>query len=129
MVLSAYLLHLELDGCLYFLHLGDQLVRVGDQRGEFAGLVEPRTKKTRDLLDECLGGQKSVILLGCQQKMKRLINYLSFSRENRDLTSTTFCLTTSFINICTFVDSSTYNSTGKKEETAVNGNVCQPFIL
>lgn len=61
---STYLLHLELDGGLDLLHLGVEVLIVGQKGGELASLVEPRAEDTRDLLDQGLRSQESVILLG-----------------------------------------------------------------
>jgi len=58
------LLQLEFDGSLQLLDLGHHVVTVGDHGGEFTGLVQTRTQDTRDLLDERVGSQESVVLLG-----------------------------------------------------------------
>lgn len=50
----AYLLHLEFDGRFDLIHLGVQVLVVGEQGGELAGLVQTRTEDTRDLLDQRL---------------------------------------------------------------------------
>lgn len=47
----AHLLHLELDGGLDLVHLGNEVL-VGEQGGELASLVQPRAQDTRDLLDK-----------------------------------------------------------------------------
>lgn len=60
----AYLLHLEFDGGFDLVHLGIHVLIVGEQGGEFASLVQPRTQDTRDLLDQRLGSQEGVVLLG-----------------------------------------------------------------
>lgn len=49
-----YLLHLEFDGGLDLIHLGHQVLVVGEQGGELASLVQPRAQDTRDLLDQRL---------------------------------------------------------------------------
>jgi hypothetical protein len=58
------LLELELDGSLQLVHLFLQVVSVGDWGGELAGLVETRTQKTRNLLDEGFRSKESIVLLG-----------------------------------------------------------------
>jgi len=58
------LLELKLDGGFQFLDLSDHVVSVSDHRREFTGLVQPGTQDTRDLLDERVGSQESVVLLG-----------------------------------------------------------------
>jgi len=57
------LLELELDGSLQLLDLGHHVVTVGDHGGEFTGLVQTGTQDTRDLLDERVRSQESVVLL------------------------------------------------------------------
>ena len=61
---AEHLLHLELDGGLEVDHLGVEVVRVGDEGGELAGLVESWAQKPRDLLDQGVGAEESVVLLG-----------------------------------------------------------------
>lgn len=61
---SAYLLHLEFDSRLDLIHLGHHVLIVGEQGGELASLVQPRSQDTRDLLDQRLRGQEGIILLG-----------------------------------------------------------------
>jgi len=58
------LLKLELDGRLDLGDLVLKVVGVRDRSGELAGLGETGAEETRDLLDECLGGQEGVVLLG-----------------------------------------------------------------
>jgi len=58
------LLELKLDGGFQLLDLGDHVVSVSDHRREFTGLVQPGTQDTRDLLDERVGSQESVVFLG-----------------------------------------------------------------
>jgi len=58
------LLELKLDGGLQLLDLGDHVVAVSDHRWEFTGFVQTRSQNTRNLLDESIGSQESVILLG-----------------------------------------------------------------
>ena len=77
------LLHLELDGGLQVHDLGLQVVAVSDQRWELSGLelrelvetdqgceccwvylVEARPQQSRDLLDQSVGSQESVVLSG-----------------------------------------------------------------
>ena len=59
----SYLLHLELDGALDLVDLAGHAVLVSQQTGELAGLVQTRAQDTRNLLDDRLGGQESVVLL------------------------------------------------------------------
>lgn len=58
------LLHLELDGGLHLIDLGVHRFAVGQQTGELTGLVQTGTQETGNLLDERLGGEESVVLLG-----------------------------------------------------------------
>lgn len=58
------LLHLELDGRLDLLDLAQHRFRVGQRTRELTGLVEARAEKTRDLLDQRLAGQESIVFLG-----------------------------------------------------------------
>merc|ERR1711946_1467 len=58
------LLHMELDGGFDLFNLGGHRLAVGEGGREFTSLVETRTKKTGDLLDESFTGQKGVIFLG-----------------------------------------------------------------
>lgn len=51
---QTYLLHLEFDSRLDLVHLGHHVLIVGEQGGELAGLVQPRSQDTRDLLDQRL---------------------------------------------------------------------------
>ena len=58
------LLELELDGGADLISLLTNVVRVSDGGGELAGLVETRSQETRNLLDQSLGGNESIVLLG-----------------------------------------------------------------
>jgi hypothetical protein len=58
------LLKLELDGGTDFVGLIGQGVAVRDGGRELTNLVETRTQKTRNLLDQSLGGKESIVLLG-----------------------------------------------------------------
>lgn len=58
------LLELELDGGLDLVDLLSHLVLGSDDAGELARLVEAGAQKTGDHLDEGLGGEESVVLLG-----------------------------------------------------------------
>lgn len=62
--IDVYLLHLELDGALEVLDLLLHVVSVGQERRELSGLVQSRTQQSGDLLDQRLGSQESVVLLG-----------------------------------------------------------------
>ena len=48
-------------------YLGFQALIVGDQGGELARLVQAGSQQTWDLLDHCLTGQETTVLLGCRQ--------------------------------------------------------------
>lgn len=61
---KTYLLHLEFNGGLDLVHLGHHVLVVSEQGGELASLVQPRAQDTRNLLDQRLGGQEGVVLLG-----------------------------------------------------------------
>jgi hypothetical protein len=58
------LLELELDGRADLGDLVAKVLVVGDGGRELTGLGETGTEKTRDLLDEGLGREESVVLLG-----------------------------------------------------------------
>jgi len=58
------LLHLELDGGLEVVDLGVEVVAVLEKGWELASLVETWTQETWDLLDERLGGEEGIVLLG-----------------------------------------------------------------
>ena len=58
------LLHLELDGGLDVIDLANHVVGVGQHGGELTSLVETGAEKTWDLLDQGLGGEESIVLLG-----------------------------------------------------------------
>jgi len=58
------LLELELDGGTDLISLVANVVGVGDGGGELSGLVETRSQETGDLLDQGLGGEESIVLLG-----------------------------------------------------------------
>ena len=60
----SHFLHLESDGGLDFVHLLDKALTVGDQGGKLAGLAQTGTQQARDLLDEAVRGQESIIPLG-----------------------------------------------------------------
>ena len=60
----SYLLHLELDGALELLALGDDVVAVEERRGELAGLVETATEHLLDLLDDDVRGEEGVVGVG-----------------------------------------------------------------
>mmetsp|Transcript_19771 Transcript_19771/g.75880 ORF Transcript_19771/g.75880 Transcript_19771/m.75880 type:complete len:341 (-) Transcript_19771:13-1035(-) len=61
---AHHLLHLELDGALHLLHHAGHGVGGRDGGGELAGTVEARAKQTGDQLDDGLGGEEGVVLLG-----------------------------------------------------------------
>ncbi len=56
------LLKLELDGGLHLIDLLVETSLVINEGGEFASLVQSRSKKTRDQLDDGRGSQEDVIL-------------------------------------------------------------------
>lgn len=58
------LLKLELDGALDLGDLLAEVVRVGDGGGELTGLGETGAEQTGDLLDQGLGSEESIVLLG-----------------------------------------------------------------
>lgn len=62
---KLYLFHLEFDCGLDLIHLGIQVLVVGEQRGEFSGFVQARAKDTRDLLNQGLGSQEGIVFLCC----------------------------------------------------------------
>lgn len=51
---KLYLFHLEFDRGLDLIHLGVQVLVVGEQRWELSGFVQARTQDTRDLLNQRL---------------------------------------------------------------------------
>lgn len=57
-------LHLELDGSLDFIDLLGHGLGVSEKTWEFTGLVETGAEQTWNLLDERLGGEEGVVLLG-----------------------------------------------------------------
>jgi hypothetical protein len=58
------LLQLELDGGTEFVGLIGQGIVVRDGSRELTDLVETRTQKTRNLLDQSFGSKESIVLLG-----------------------------------------------------------------
>jgi len=58
------LLHLELDGGLEVEALRVNVIGVGDQGGELAGLVESRSKEPGDLLDQGVRAEEGIVGLG-----------------------------------------------------------------
>lgn len=58
------LLKLELDGGTDLVSLVTDVIGVGDGGGELTGLVETRSQKTGNLLDQGLGSEESIVLLG-----------------------------------------------------------------
>lgn len=58
------LLELELNGGLELDDLGLDVIFVADGGGEHTHLVELGTKETRDLTDEGLRGQETIVLVG-----------------------------------------------------------------
>ena len=64
------LLELELDGSLGFFNLGRQIVGVGNGGGELTGLVQTRTQKTGDLLDDDIGSEEEIV------GSSKLLNFL-----------------------------------------------------
>ena len=69
---ETYLLHLEFDSGLDFIHFVSQLFRMSTHGGELASFVEARAYQTRDLLDEGIRGDEGIILLGCRKTRKIL---------------------------------------------------------
>ena len=61
---AQHLLELELDGRLDLGDLLAEVLGVRDGGGELAGLGETGAEQTGDLLDEGLGGEEGVVLLG-----------------------------------------------------------------
>lgn len=59
-----HLLHLEFDGGFDLFHLSAHVLIVGEQGGELASLVQTRAQDTRDLLNQRLGSQEGIVLLG-----------------------------------------------------------------
>jgi hypothetical protein len=58
------LLQLELDGGTELVGLIGQGIVVRDGSRELTDLVETRTQETRNLLDQSIGGEESIVLLG-----------------------------------------------------------------
>lgn len=58
------LLHLEFDGSADLVRLALERLSVGDNGRELSGLVKSWTEDTWDLLDQGLGGDKSIVALG-----------------------------------------------------------------
>jgi len=58
------LLELELDGRLDISNLVGEIFSVRDRSRELAGLRKTGTQETRDLLDQSVGSQESVVFLG-----------------------------------------------------------------
>jgi hypothetical protein len=61
---AKYLLQLELHSGAQLVHLGDQVLTVGDEGRELAGLVQPGGK-TGNLPNDGLRCKESIVLLGC----------------------------------------------------------------
>jgi len=61
---AQHLLHLELDGGLNFVSLGDHRLVVRQKSRELASLVETGAQQTRNLLDERLRSEEGVVALG-----------------------------------------------------------------
>lgn len=64
------LLKLELDGGSGFFNLGSQVIRVSNGGGELTGLVQTRTQKTGDLLDDDIRGKEEIVA------SSQLLNFL-----------------------------------------------------
>ena len=62
--IPSHLFHLKADGRLDFVHFVQHVVRVGKQGGKLAGLAQARTQQPRDLLDQAVRCQESIVLLG-----------------------------------------------------------------
>lgn len=61
---AHHLLHLELDGGLGGIDLLLEVISLIKDGRELAGLGQTRTKDTRDLLDQRVGGKEVIVLLG-----------------------------------------------------------------
>ena len=59
-----YLLHLEFDCGLHFIHFGHHILIVGQQGRELASLIQARAQDSWNLLDQRFRSQKGIILLG-----------------------------------------------------------------
>ena len=62
--MQSHFLHLESDGGLDFVHLLHKALAVSDQGGKLSRLAQTGTQQARDLLDEAVRCQESVIPLG-----------------------------------------------------------------
>jgi len=58
------LLQLKFDGGFEFLDLGNHIVSVSNHRRELTGFVQTGSQNTGNLLNESIGGQERVVLLG-----------------------------------------------------------------
>lgn len=67
-----YLLHLKLDGRFDLIHLGHQVLVVGEQRREFPSFVQARAQDSRNLLDQGLGSQEGIVLLSCKETTREV---------------------------------------------------------
>ena len=74
---TQHLLELELDGGLDLVHTLLEVVRVRHGRRELARLRETGAEQTRDLLDESLRGQESVVLLNTELILEELHQFFS----------------------------------------------------
>lgn len=61
---AKHLLQLELDSRLDFGDLCGKIFSVGNWCWEFTSFGQTRTEKTRDLLDQAVGGEEGVVLAG-----------------------------------------------------------------
>ena len=79
---TQHLFQLELDGGTELVGLVSQIVLMSDGGGEFAGLVQTRTQKTRQQLDQRIGGNECIILL-CHVLVQLLVLVQLFQIFNR----------------------------------------------
>lgn len=86
------LLKLELDGGTNVISLGLQVIIVGDSSRELADLVKTRTQKTRNLLDQSIRSQESIITLSklldkllVLVKLLQILNRLEFHTSSLGL--------------------------------------------
>lgn len=69
---TLYLLHLKLDGRFDLIHLGHQVLVVGEQRREFPGFVQARAQDSRNLFDQGLRSQEGIVLLSCKESIREV---------------------------------------------------------
>merc|ERR1711941_263573 len=82
---AQHLFHLELDGGLHLANFSDHVVTSAQNTWELTRLVQTWSQQSRDLSDQSVRSQESVVLFG--ELLDHFLSLLSFFKSSTDMCS------------------------------------------